>query len=86
MARIGGGLAAAANEEVGEAQMMLGNAANEEQQRNIGNRQMERQRKQGNVTLGATGGALLGAQYGSSLGPWGALIGGALGAIAGGLF
>lgn len=86
MAQMGGGLAGAANEEVGEAQRMLGSAADQEQQRVVGNRQMERQRKQGNVTLGATGGAMLGAYYGSSLGPWGTLIGGALGAIAGGLF
>ena len=84
--KLGGGLAAAGNTNLGQAQQLLGNAADQEQQRNIGDKQMEQQRKQGNTTLGAAGGAILGAKFGASLGPIGVLIGGALGAVAGSLF
>lgn len=84
MARgIGGGLAAAGNQQLGDAQELLGRAADQEQQRLLGNKQMEQARKQGNTTLGATAGAAIGFQVG---GPVGGLIGGVLGAVGGGLF
>lgn len=62
------------------AMSMLGNAAAEEQQRNQRNQQVETERKAGNSQLGST---LAGAAGGAAFGPWGALIGGAIGAIAG---
>jgi hypothetical protein len=82
MAGIGGGLVSVGLGQQRQASDMLGNAADQEAERNIGNRQREQQRKAGNVQLGATAGAY----YGSSLGPYGALIGGVVGAIGGGLF
>lgn len=84
--KLGGGLAAAGNTNLGQAQQLLGSAAEQEQSRNIGDKQMEQQRKQGNTALGAAGGAALGAKFGASMGPVGILIGGALGAVAGSLF
>jgi len=86
MAGIGGGLVSVGLGQQRQAADMLGDAADQETERNIGNRQREQQRKAGNVQLGATGGAMAGAYYGASLGPWGAVIGGVAGAIAGGLF
>lgn len=81
--KLGGGLAAAGNTNLGQAQQLLGSAAEQEQSRNIGDKQMEQQRKAGNTQLGAAGGAMLGFQVG---GPVGAVIGGVLGAVGGGLF
>jgi hypothetical protein len=81
--KVGGGLAAAGNTNLGQAQQLLGSAAEQEQSRNIGDKQMEQQRKAGNTQLGAAGGAMLGFQVG---GPVGAVIGGVLGAVGGGLF
>jgi len=73
-----------------QAIRQLGDAAAEEQKRNIENQQIEAERKAGNSQLGSTVGAgagmAIGAQYGSAGGPWGALIGGAIGAIAGKYF
>lgn len=73
-----------------EAMTMLGNAAEQENSRNIKNEQIEQQQKAGKVqlglTLGALGGFYAGAQVGAVGGPLGALIGGTVGAIAGGLF
>ena len=86
MAGIGGGLVSAGLGEQDQAAQILGNAAEQEQQRNLGNKQARQAAKAGNVQLGATGGAMAGMYYGASLGPWGALIGGAIGAVAGGLF
>lgn len=83
---IGGGLAFAGNQNLGEAQDLLGKAADQEQERILGNKQREQQRKAGNVQLGAMGGAALGAYYGASMGPVGMLIGGVLGAVGGSLF
>lgn len=80
---IGGGLAAVGNENLGQAQQLLGNAADQEQRRNLENQQLERQRKAGNVQLGTSLGALSGFAVG---GPIGGLIGGVLGAVGGGLF
>lgn len=81
--KIGGGLAAAGNKNLGDAQELLGKAASQEQDRNIADKQMEQQRKAGNTQLGVMGGAGAGFMVG---GPVGALIGGALGAVAGSLF
>jgi len=81
--KLGGGLAAAGNTNLGQAQDLLGKAAEQEQQRNIGDTQMEQQRKAGNTQLGVMGGAAAGFAMG---GPVGALIGGVLGAVGGGLF
>jgi len=60
----------------------LGDAAAEEQKRNIENQQIEADRKAGNSQLTAS----VGATAGSYFGPWGTLIGGAIGAIAGKYF
>lgn len=59
---------------------LLGRAAEDEALRNSRNKQVEIQRKSGNSQLGS---ALGGAAAGAAFGPWGALIGGAIGAIAG---
>ena len=86
----GGGLAGVATGQQRQAMSMLGQAADQEQQMQFKNEAIERERKAGNQalgsSLGAAGGMAIGAQYGSAGGPWGALIGGAVGAIAGGLF
>lgn len=87
----GGGLAGVAQGQQREAAAMLGKAADAEQEREIKNEAIERERKAGNTQLGSTlgglaGGAAAGAMYGSSAGPWGTLIGAGLGAVAGGLF
>jgi len=76
--KLGGGLAAAGNKKLGDAQDLLGKAADQEQQRNIGDEQMEQQRKAGNTQLGVMGGAAAGFSVG---GPVGAVIGGVLGAV-----
>lgn len=87
---VGANLVSAGQEQLGEATQGLKAAADEESRRNAQNTMAEASRKAGNEALGSTVGALggmaLGAQYGSAIGPWGALIGGAVGAIAGGLF
>lgn len=62
------------------AMQMLGNAAEQETRRNIGNQQMEQERQAGNAQLGS---ALGGAAGGAAFGPWGALVGGLVGGIAG---
>lgn len=81
--KLGGGLAAAGNKNLGDAQELLGKAAEQEQTRNIGDKQMEQQRKAGNTQLGVMGGAAAGFAYG---GPVGAVIGGVLGAVGASLF
>jgi hypothetical protein len=84
MARgIGGGLAAVGNQQLSDAQGLLGRAADQEQQRLLGNKQMEQAHKAGMTQLGTTLGATAGFSVG---GPVGALIGGALGAIGAELF
>ena len=87
---LSGGLVGAGIDQRQMAMKTLGVAADEEQRLEIENRQLERERKAGNVqlgsTIGALGGMALGAQYGSAGGPWGAAIGGLVGAVAGGLF
>lgn len=69
-----------------QATDMLAKAAEDEQRRNITNKQQEAARKQGNMTLGATAGAMAGMQAGAAAGPWGALIGAAAGALMGSAF
>jgi uncharacterized protein YcfJ len=87
---MGASLASIGMQQKDEAFKTLGEAAKQENERMNFNTTLERERKAGNVqlggTLGAIGGMALGAEYGSAAGPWGALIGGAAGAIAGGLF
>lgn len=84
------GLTGAGMQQKNEAMQILGNAADQEQQRSIANKQAEAARKQGNQQLGATvgglAGAYAGAQMGGSLGPWGALAGAVVGALASDLF
>ena len=58
---------------------MLGSAAEQEQKRTQHNQEAEQQATAGNTQLGAQAGAMAGSYFG----PWGTLIGGALGAIAG---
>lgn len=82
---VGASLASMGVDQRREATQMLAKAADQESDRNVKNKMLEAQEKQGRQQLGGTVGAALGAQYGAALGPWGALIGGALGAIAGGL-
>ena len=67
-----------------EATQMLAKAADDESRRNAQNQALEAQEKAGRQQLGGSLGAIAGAQYGAALGPWGALIGGALGAVAAG--
>ena len=73
-----------------DAMSTLGAAAEQENRRNMQNRQIEQQQKAGQVQLGSTlgslGGFYAGSQIGAVGGPLGALIGGTVGAIAGGLF
>ena len=69
-----------------EATQVLARVADQESDRNAKNKMLEAQEKAGRQQLGGTLGALAGAQYGAALGPWGMVIGGALGAVAGGLF
>ena len=61
---------------------LLGDAADQETRRESQNKQVEAQAKAGNMQLGASAGATVG----SAFGPWGTLIGGAIGAIAGNYF
>lgn len=87
---VGASLASLGASQRQEATQGLARAAEEESRRNIQNEQLEQQEKAGGIqlgsTLGAAGGFALGAQFGSVGGPLGMLIGGAVGAIAGGLF
>lgn len=83
---VGASLASMGVGQKHEALSVLKSVADQESQRNRENTALEAQEKAGKQQLGATAGALVGMQYGSTLGPWGALIGGAAGYIAGGLF
>lgn len=69
----------------------LGAASSMETARENNNRRAKAEAKQGNQALGSTlgglaGGAAAGAMYGTAAGPWGTLIGGVLGALAGNFF
>lgn len=78
---IGASLASIGAGQQQEAMQMLGKVADEETDRSIKNQQLEQQEKSGNIQLGATTGAMAGSYFG----PWGTLVGGAIGAIAGGM-
>lgn len=86
---VGATLASLGQSQMQQATQDLGQAANEENKRNMENKQIKAAAKQGNQSLGATVGALggfaLGAQAGAGGGPYGALIGGVIGAVAGGM-
>ena len=79
-----------------QATRELGVAAGEETKLNAENKMRKAQAQQGNQELGGmlgatvAGGAIAsaaaGAEWGSVVGPWGSMIGGIVGALAGGLF
>ena len=77
---LGGSLATYGQDQKREAVQQLGQAADQESERNRGNKMMAAQRKAGGQQLGASAGAMAG----SAFGPWGTVIGGVVGAIAGG--
>lgn len=79
---IGASLASFGADQKRDALQELGNAADQESRRNQKNQQIQQSAKAGNVQLGST----VGATAGSAFGPWGTLLGGAIGAVAGGLF
>ena len=87
---VGASLATMGQQQKQEAVKMLGAAADEESRRNAENKMLEAQEKAGKrqlgSTLGAAAGFYAGAQAGSSFGPYGAIIGGAVGYLAGDLF
>lgn len=87
---IGASLASMGQEQQQQATAELKRSADEESKRNAENKMLEAQDKAGKKQLGATlgsaAGFYAGAQAGSSFGPWGALIGGAVGYLAGDLF
>jgi len=79
---IGASLASFGADQKRQAIQELGVASDDEAKRNQKNQMMQQQAKAGNMQLGST----VGATAGSAFGPGGTLIGGAVGAIAGGLF
>lgn len=87
---VGASLASLGLDQKQEATQMLEASAKQESDREQQNKMLEAQAKAGKQqlggTLGAAGGFMVGAQMGGSAGPWGALIGGVVGAVAGGLF
>lgn len=80
---VSGGLASAATAVQRDGMQMLGDAARQEQDRNLANQRLQQEHEAGNRQLGATLGAAAGFAIG---GPAGAMLGSALGGIAGGLF
>lgn len=91
MAGVGASLMSLGQNTLRDAMQTQGQLADQEAERNAKNRMLEQQEESGRIQLGATlgglaGGMYAGATYGSAAGPWGMLIGGAVGAIAGGLF
>jgi uncharacterized protein YcfJ len=88
---VGASLASYGQGQQQEATSLMGAAAKQEEDRNVFNTRQKAAAREGNQSLGTVvgslaGSALAGAQFGSAAGPWGSLIGGALGALAGGLF
>lgn len=79
---LGSGLIGMGAEQQGEAMQVLGKAADEEAQRDIFNKQTERQNKAMNASTGASVGATAGMM---AYGPIGALVGGLAGGVIGGL-
>lgn len=86
----GGGLAGIGVQEQGEALDLQRQAAEMETKREQSNRAIREANRAGNRQLGSAvgtaAGFYAGAEVGSGFGPWGALIGGALGYLAGGAF
>lgn len=82
----GAGLAGTALDQTQTATSLMGSLAQQETNRDTQYQQSEQARKSGNAQLGATAGALAGMKFGAAAGPWGMLIGGAIGAVAGRLF
>ena len=79
---LGAGLIGVGAQQQGEALDLIGQAADQENQRNIANKQQKAQTKATNAQTGAT----LGATAGMAFGPIGAVVGGIAGGILGGLF
>jgi uncharacterized protein YcfJ len=77
---VGASLQSLGMQQRSEATQMLAKSASNESERNQKNQVMKAQAKAGNQQLGATAGAMAGSMFG----PWGTVIGGAVGAIAGG--
>ena len=82
MAGMGPTLASLGQSQMADATEGLAKVADEEAKRNANNTMLEAQEKQGKRSLGASAGAMVGMSFG----PVGALIGGAIGYVAGGLF
>jgi hypothetical protein len=83
-----GSLEAMGSSQQKTATQGLGQASNMQTRRNAANLIAKTERAQGMEQLGGTiggvaGGAIAGAEWGSAVGPWGTLIGGVVGAIAG---
>jgi hypothetical protein len=87
---VGASLASLGTSVLQQGTQVMGEAASQEAERNRQNTVIQAQQKAGRVqlgsTLGAVGGFALGAQMASVGGPLGSLIGGAIGAIASGVF
>lgn len=79
----GAGLLAMGAGEAGEGLSMIGDAAQQETERNRINEQMKQQQRAGNAQLGATAGAVVGGMVG---GPVGAAAGGVIGSLMSDLF
>jgi len=87
----GGGLAAAGNAPLSQANTDLQFAAASESNRNYENSMIEMRNREGNQQMGAAagglaGGAIAGSEWGASAGPYGMAIGAIVGGLAGGLF
>lgn len=78
--RVGAGLMAQGQDQEQLGTQLLGQAAQQETERNIGNARRKAEAQQGGAQLGG----MVGAQYGMAVGgPWGALAGGIIGSLAG---
>lgn len=80
---VGASLASMGQNEQALGIQELGQAANQDAQRQAENTQLRAQAHAGNMELGAAGGAMAGMMV---AGPWGAVIGGLVGAVGGSLF
>lgn len=80
---VGASLAGLGLDQKHQAMGVLRNVAEQESQRNRENRALDAQETAGKKQLGSTLGSLAGMYV---AGPWGAMLGGAVGSVAGGLF
>lgn len=92
--RFGPGLMSSGQDQMQTGTQLLGQAADAETTRNMGNDRREAERTAGNAQLGASVGTAAGmyvgmtygAKLGAAAGPWGALAGGLVGALTSRLF